>query len=220
MHDDEVLHSAVSSTLTRLKSQHQELKKSLAQAHGYAVFPSIGRAGVVVGGAHGKGEVFEQGEHVGNATLSQLTVGVQVGGETFSELLLFGSKEALTDFKRSPVKFTANASAVMVKAGGTGTTDFGGVTALAFKEGGELLEASLGGQKFTYEGPPGEEGQGALPSPGGEENKNEKGPGLASRIASRLGGDKHPGKEEEKQAKADEQAQEEASQGKGEAPSS
>lgn len=171
MHDDEVLHSAVSSTLARLKSQHQELKQSLEQAYGYAVFPSIGRAGVVVGGAHGKGEVFEQGEHVGNATLSQLTVGVQVGGETFSELLLFGAKESLTDFKRSPVKFTSNASAVMVKAGGTGTTDFKGVTALAFKEGGELLEASLGGQKFTYEGPPGEEAQGALPAPKDEEKK-------------------------------------------------
>jgi len=226
MHEDEVLHSEVSSTLTRLKSQHQELKKSLEKAYGYAVFPSVGRASVVVGGAPGKGEVYEQGEHIGNAKLRQLTVGVQVGGQTFSELLLFQSKESMKDFKRSPVKFTANASAVAVKAGVSGTTDFSGVTAMAFKEGGELLEASLGGQKFTYEGPPGEEAQGALPSPGEEEEEKkkeeEKGPGLASRIASRFGRGKRSGGEEEgeegEQAKPGEQPRQEANEGEARQP--
>jgi hypothetical protein len=94
--------------------------------------------------------VFEHGKPIGFATLNQLTFGVQVGGQTFSELVMFTTKDALDTFKRSKLSFTANASAVIVKAGATGTSSPATTIAKAYSRGGMLLEASLGGQKFTY----------------------------------------------------------------------
>lgn len=94
--------------------------------------------------------MFERGASIGFASLSQMTVGVQVGGQTFSELILFPEKEALDKFRQGEVAFTANASAVIVKAAASGTTNFDGVTAHAYSRGGMLLELSLGGQKLTF----------------------------------------------------------------------
>ena len=189
MHEQS-LHELVEATLNRWKLQHSDLDKRLNEAHGYAVFPAVGRASAVLGVSAGDGEVFEEGKPIGFANLRQITLGVQVGGETFGELLLFESKEALDQFKTSPVKFNANASAVLVKAGGTGTTDFGGVEAMAFREGGELLELSLGVQKFNFMPP------GAMDAEAAAEAA--KGPGLASKVASKLGFDRK-GKEEKEE---------------------
>ena len=147
---EETIRADVAATLTRLQAKHPELKESLEKCHGYAVFPSVGRASAVLGGAYGKGEVFESGKSVGFASLSQMTIGVQIGGQTFSELILFPKKEALDKFREGQVAFTANASAVIVKAAASGTTNFDGVTAHAYSRGGMLLEVSLGGQKLTF----------------------------------------------------------------------
>jgi len=146
---DDVIHAGVEETLTWLTTKDPGLKQLLEEAHGYAVFPSVGRASVVLGGARGHGEVFEEGKPIGFATLTQMTVGLQVGGQTFSELILFGDKDALEVFKNGMVRFTANASAVFVR-GATGTTDSHAFVAKAYSRGGMLLEASLGGQKFTF----------------------------------------------------------------------
>ena len=189
------LHQDVEATLNRLKIKHTGLDKRLQEAHGYAVFPAVGRASTVLGGAAGDGEVFEKGRSIGFANLRQLTVGVQLGGQTFSEILVFDSKEALEHFKTSPTTFTANATALLVKAGGTGTTDYKGVETMAFKEGGELLELSLGGQKFNFQPP------GAL---SGEEAAAK--PGIASRVASKFG----------RHHKEKEQPAERSAQGEGE----
>jgi hypothetical protein len=104
----------------------------------------------VLGVAHGKGEVYERGQPIGFATLSQLTIGVQLGGQTFSEVLLFDQPPALDAFKRGKMAFAGNASAVIVKAAASGTTNPATVTAHAYSRGGMLLELSLGGQKFKY----------------------------------------------------------------------
>jgi lipid-binding SYLF domain-containing protein len=145
---DRVIHEEVKATLTWLKTKDAGLEPLLEKAYGYAVFPAMGRSGAVVGGATGGGEVIEQGKPVGLAKLSQLTVGVQVGGQTFSELVLFENKNALDAFKKSPITFTANASAVLVKAAATGTS---GTSRRAYSRGGMLLELSLGGQKFRFQ---------------------------------------------------------------------
>jgi hypothetical protein len=139
------------STLKRLQAKDPGLKQLLNKAYGYAVFPSVGKAAAVVGGAYGRGVVFERGERVGYATIAQMTVGVQIGGDTFSEILIFESKQAMNRFKQGKMAWAANASAVLLKAGAGGTTDpQKGITALAYSQGGMMLELALGGQKFKF----------------------------------------------------------------------
>ncbi len=147
---DDVIRAGAEATLSWLTTKDPGLKQLLDKAYGYAVFPALGRASAVLGGARGHGEVFEEGNPIGFATLTQMTVGMQVGGQTFSELILFDNKDALETFKKGMVRFTANASTVFVRAGATRTTDFHAVVAKAYSRGGMLLEASLGGQKFTF----------------------------------------------------------------------
>lgn len=144
------VHDEVNATLSRLRLRDSGLSPLIERSFGYAVFPAIGHASAVLGGSHGRGEVFEHGKPIGFATMKQLTIGVQVGGETFSELILFETKDALDSFKRGKVQFAANACAVLVRAGGSGTSDFGGVTAKAYTRGGMLLGAAIGAQKFSF----------------------------------------------------------------------
>lgn len=145
------VHEEAQATLNRLQEKHSQLKERLKKAYGYAVFPSIGRASVVLGGAHGLGEVFEQGEPIGFATMSQITVGVQVGGQTFSEVMMFKDKNALDKFKtRGRLGFTVNASAVIIKAAATATNNVSDIETRAYSQGGMLLEISMGGSKYSF----------------------------------------------------------------------
>jgi len=148
--NEHTIHADAAATISRLQKKHPNLKQELADSYGFAVFPYVGRASAVLGGAYGQGEVFEQGRSIGFATLSQMTVGVQLGGQTFSELVIFPKKKNLAEFRAGMVAFTANASAVIVKAAASGTSNFDGVTAHAYSRGGMLLELSLGGQKFMF----------------------------------------------------------------------
>jgi lipid-binding SYLF domain-containing protein len=143
------LHEQALGALARLKSKDKGLDELLRRAYGYAVLPSVGRASLLLGGARGYGEVFEQGKPIGYTRLTQVTFGVQVGGQTFTQLILFGSKRSLDAFKASPMAFNGNLSAVFIR-GASGTTNFHDVTAHAYSRGGMLLEASLGGQKFQF----------------------------------------------------------------------
>jgi len=143
------LHEEVRGALAKLKAKDQGLEGALEQAYGYAVIPSIGRASIVLGFGRGYGEVFERGKPVGFTRVTQMTVGVQVGGQTLTQLLLFGSKESLEAFKSSPIGFCGNLSAAFVK-GATGMANFKDVTAHAYSRGGMVLEATLGGQKYRF----------------------------------------------------------------------
>src|SRR5687768_1319591 len=141
----------VKATLKRLKAKDPGLRELLKDAYGYAVFPSVGKAALVVGGAYGRGAVFEQGKLIGFATIGQTTLGVQVGGDTFSEIVVFEDEQALERFKEGRLKFAANASAVLVKAGAQATNNYEkGVQTLAYSRGGMMLEAAIGGQKFKF----------------------------------------------------------------------
>lgn len=138
-------------TLKRFEAQDPGLADLLKSAYGYAVFPSIGKAAAVVGGAFGKGEVFERGEMIGYAAVAQLTIGVQIGGDTFSELILFENAPALNRFKQGKVAFAAGAAAVLLKAGASTMADYErGAAVFVHSEGGMMLEAAIGGQKFFY----------------------------------------------------------------------
>ncbi|WNZ59625.1 hypothetical protein QEG98_26740 [Myxococcus sp. MxC21-1] len=147
---EKALHEEAVATVDRVVLKHPELKKELEQVEGYAVFPSLGRASLVLGGSYGHGEVFEKGKPIGFATLSQLTLGVQVGGQTLSELIFFHDRDAIEAFKGGKAAFAANASAVLVKAAASGTINYAKCVAHAYSRGGMLLEISLGGQKFTF----------------------------------------------------------------------
>ncbi|NLG19543.1 MAG: hypothetical protein GX556_19650, partial [Fibrobacter sp.] len=94
------IHEETAAAFIRLQEKHKDIKEKLQKAYGYAVFPSVGRAGVVLGGAYGQGEVFEGGKPVGFATMSQITVGVQVGGQTFTQILTFGNQKSFENFKK------------------------------------------------------------------------------------------------------------------------
>jgi len=137
-------------------------------AYGYAVFPTIGKGGFVVGAAHGNGRVYRGGAATGTTTLTQLSVGFQIGGEAFSQIIFFENQAAYDRFTDGNFEFSAQAQAVAIVIGaqaqtgttgtsaGAGDTQFRGVyengMAVFIKiKGGLMYEASVAGQKFTFE---------------------------------------------------------------------
>ena len=147
-------------------------------AYGYAVFPSIGKGGIGIGGAHGKGEVFRGGKKVGKTKMSQITYGLQLGGQVYSQMIFFRDERAFDDFTSGNFEFGAQATAVALTAGAQASTSSGGggntssgtdadsskvnaddkqydkrsgMATFTIAKGGLMYEATLGGQKFKYE---------------------------------------------------------------------
>lgn len=141
-------------------------------AHGYAVFPTIGKAGWVVGGSYGKGQVYRNGNVVGQTSMIEGSIGFQFGGQAFSEIIFFQDKRAFDEFTGGNFEFDATAQAVAITAGAQAKAGTAGATAGAsagpktgvqantqyhkgmatfvHAKGGLMYEVSLGGQKFTY----------------------------------------------------------------------
>jgi lipid-binding SYLF domain-containing protein len=140
-------------------------------AYGYAVFPNIAKAGVGVGGAGGKGRVYEKGKYIGDTSMTQVTVGLQIGGQAYRQIVFFEDQRALKEFTSGRFEFGAEASAVAItvaagaKAGTAGTTVGAkggpqdakatgayknGMVTFTVAKGGLMYEASIGGQKFSY----------------------------------------------------------------------
>ena len=127
------------------------LKPYFKKARGYAVFPNVGKGGFGIGGARGKGEVFEKGAVHGSTTLTQLSVGFQLGGQAFSQIIFFKNKKSLERFTEGNFEFGASASAVLISEGANASADYSdGVAVFTFSKGGLMYEASIGGQKFSY----------------------------------------------------------------------
>ena len=132
-----------------------ELKKStdrfFEEAYGYVVFPTITRAGVGVGGAYGKGLVFEQGHLVGRGKFSQFTSGIQAGVRVFSMIIFFKDKEALDIYKRARLEFAGQASVTLVTLGASADSSYNsGVAVFTRAKGGAMFEATISGVKFGY----------------------------------------------------------------------
>jgi lipid-binding SYLF domain-containing protein len=141
-------------------------------AHGYALFPTIGKAGFVVGGAHGKGRVYQGGMHVGDTSMTQASIGFQIGGKGFSQVIFFQDKRALDEFSSGDFEFGAAAQATALTAAATAEANTAGNRASAsggksnanvasggynkgmatyiITKGGLMAEASVAGQKFSY----------------------------------------------------------------------
>ena len=142
----------VQATISAFKLTDPDLEVFFEKAHGYAVFPSVGKAGMGFGGAYGKGIVYEQGKEVGKTTLKQLSMGFQFGGESYREIIFFKDEETLNDFKQGNYELGAQATAVVVKKGASKNADFDeGVAVFTQTKGGMMFDVSVGGQKFTFE---------------------------------------------------------------------
>jgi lipid-binding SYLF domain-containing protein len=121
------------------------------KGYGYALFPEVVKAGLGFGGGYGQGVVYEQGQHVGYADLTLGSVGAQIGGQTFSELIVFENKAALDRFKLSPLDFTAGAAAMILQNGAAANAVFiEGIAVVVRPITGAMAEATIGGQQFKY----------------------------------------------------------------------
>ena len=148
------------------------VKPFFKNAYGYAVFPTVGKAGIGIGGAYGKGQVYRGSKITGDVKLYKATIGFQLGGQAFSEIIFFQDKRAYDEFTSGNFEFDASASAVAITAGAQAKAGTQGATAGAsagpatgtqaqaqyhkgmaifvHTKGGLMYEAAIGGQKFTY----------------------------------------------------------------------
>ncbi|MCS5582730.1 MAG: hypothetical protein NZ777_04395 [Pseudomonadales bacterium] len=149
-----------------------DLKPYFDNAYGYAVFPKVGRGGIVVGGSYGNGQVYENGQVAGHVSLTKLSIGFQLGAQAFSEIIFLQDKRAFDEFISNGFEFDASASAVVVVLGAqaqagtagssssaalgsvsTNQAEYGynkGMAVFLHSLGGLMYEASIGGQKFKY----------------------------------------------------------------------
>ena len=151
----------------------REFKKSprttafFNNAYAYAVFPNIGKGGLGIGGAYGEGKVYRHGKATGKADMAQLTIGWQLGGQVFRQIIFLQDKRAYDEFTGGSFEFSAQASAVALTVGASaqaGTSGTGaaagskqakahyinGYAVFTLAKGGLMYEASIGGQKFSY----------------------------------------------------------------------
>ena len=145
------LHDEAKAALEQMKATDAGVQTMLDKAYAYAIFPNVGQGGLVVGGAPGKGTVYQNGHIVGYATLEQASVGLQAGGQTYSELIIFETPEALNRFENGNFSFGADATASILKAGTAGQTSFQhGIAIYVLPKGGLMAGVSLDGQKFKF----------------------------------------------------------------------
>jgi lipid-binding SYLF domain-containing protein len=148
-HEKEV--KEAKATIADFEKKDPSLKKFFGTSYGYVVFPKIGKGGFIVGGAHGKGVVFKKQEMVGFASVIQGTIGLQIGGQTFAEVIFLQDDKTFDNFTKNKVEFAAQATAVAVNAGAGATAKYeDGVAIFTAGEKGFMAEAAVGGQKFKY----------------------------------------------------------------------
>ena len=134
------------------KKNSPSLDRFFEHAYGYAVFPDVFKGGFFLfGGGHGKGYVYEQNTLVGRSSITQLNVGPQLGGQSFSEIIFFKGREELDNFKKGNYELNAQVAAIVVSTGMTTNIDYSnGVAVFVLPKAGVMAEATVGGQKFSY----------------------------------------------------------------------
>jgi lipid-binding SYLF domain-containing protein len=166
-----IAHAGSYSDTVALFKNAGESSSFFQRSYAYAVFPTVGEAGFVVGGALGKGHVYVHGQLVGDTTMGQVSVGFQAGGKAYSQIIFFEDKRALDKFESGTFEFAAGASAVAItagasasvgtngtSAGASGTEDHaratgayqGGMAVFTIAKGGLMYAAAIAGQKFSY----------------------------------------------------------------------
>lgn len=142
---------SVAQAIIKAKDKDPALATWFDTAYAYAVFPKVGKGGIVIGGAHGKGLVIRGDKTVGKTSLSQITIGLQLGGQVYAEYIMFKDKTAFDHFTRGQFEMGAQVSAVALTFGASADANYEkGVAVFTIAEGGLMYEASIGGQKFKY----------------------------------------------------------------------
>ena len=150
--EDEEMEANAKAAVTTLLGKDPGMQRFFDKSAGYVVIPTVGKGGVVVGGARGHGLLYEGGKPTAKVTLTQITVGFQWGGQAYSEFIFFKDKAALDDFKKGNYELGAQASAVAATVGASADADYSsGVAIFTQAKGGLMYEASVGGQKFKVE---------------------------------------------------------------------
>jgi len=149
------------------------LKRYFNTAYGYAIYPNIGKGGFIFGISIGKGMVYEKGLHVGNTTMTSLSLGAQIGGQAYSKVIFFKNKAALEHFKQGSMEYDAEVNAIAATAGAVVKTStigstisastnaanrkevkpkfFNGMAIFVNPVGGLMFEASGGFESYSYE---------------------------------------------------------------------
>ncbi len=150
--DPEVaLEQAAAEAVDLFKTTDPSLSKFFETAAGYAVYPHVTKGAAGIGAAHGDGVFYEDGVVVGYTDVSQGSIGVQLGGQVYSELIFFQTQANVDQFKEGNLEFSAQASAVAAKSGAAANSDYAsGVAVFTVGQAGLMFEASIGGQKFSY----------------------------------------------------------------------
>jgi lipid-binding SYLF domain-containing protein len=164
-------YSASEAASIRLFQESKQSAEYFKRSYGYAIFPTIGKGGLGVGAAHGSGHVYERGRKIGRVTMNQLSIGFQAGGQAYSEIIFFKTKDALDDFTSGNFEFAADAGAIAITASvgaSVGTEGFEagasatkhdaatvggynrGMAVFTIAKGGLMYNASISGQKFSY----------------------------------------------------------------------
>jgi hypothetical protein len=142
------------------------------RSYGYAIFPTVGKGGFILAGGYGKGRVFVAGDPVGDTTLTQASIGFQIGGQAYTQIIFFEDERAFREFSAGGFEFGGQVNATVIKAnaqatastagstagasGGTNSVDsvspgyYKGMAVFIIATGGLMFEASVGGQRFSY----------------------------------------------------------------------
>ncbi len=127
------------------------MSKFFNGSYGYVIFPNVGKGGLGIGGAAGNGAVYEQGNFIGYAKLTQVSIGFQAGGQAYREVIFFETADELNRFKANKIEFSAQVSAVAAASGASANAKYvEGVAVFTMAKGGLMYEASVGGQKFKF----------------------------------------------------------------------
>lgn len=138
--------------LAKAQTSDPTLRDLFDNSAGYAVFPSVGKGAVGIGGAYGKGVLYKNGTAIGYCDLTQASIGLQLGGQSYSEIIAFENNAAINVFREGNLRFDAQVSAVALKSGAGANAKYtNGVAVFTMDEAGLMFEASVGGQQFTYQ---------------------------------------------------------------------
>lgn len=145
------LTEAAKDIMAEFKKADPGLEKFFQESAGYAIFPKVAKGGLGIGAAKGTGQLYEKGELIGQTSLTQVTIGLQLGGQVYAEVVFFETEKALKDFKEGKFEFSAQVSAVAAAEGASANAKYKlGVAVFTLARGGLMYEASVGGQKFKY----------------------------------------------------------------------
>jgi lipid-binding SYLF domain-containing protein len=139
-------------TIERFRDKDPTIDRFFDMSYGYAVFSNVGKGAFIVGGGYGRGTVHERGRHVGYVKIVDLSIGFQIGGRGFSEIIFFKDKKTFDTFKAGKFELSSEAVAVFANFGAAKKANYDrGAAVFIFAKGGLMADASVGGQAFEFE---------------------------------------------------------------------